>query len=278
LVEFLKALVSEDGKTVPAHEIDRIKEAIEGNYKLPFDQRRLRNIAPFMGLGGPDTLSGRLEMWHSNGSHTRLFDNPQDVIDFSSSRIFGIEMGYILQDKQSIGPVLLYLFHRIQQSLDGSPTMIVLDEAWALIDNPIFAPKLRDWLKVLRKLNAFVVFATQSVEDAARSDISDTLIQQTATQIFLPNIRATEIYRSVFMLSKREFDLVRTTDPATRFFLVKQDNDGVIARVDLGGMDESIRVLSGRTETILLLDEIIKEVGDDPDEWLPIFYKRSATI
>ena len=231
-----------------------------------------------MGLGGRGTLSGRIEMWHSNGSHTRLFDNPQDVIDFSSSRIFGIEMGYILQDKQSIGPVLLYLFHRIQQSLDGSPTMIVLDEAWALIDNPIFAPKLRDWLKVLRKLNAFVVFATQSVEDAARSDISDTLIQQTATQIFLPNIRATEIYRSVFMLSKREFDLVRTTDPATRFFLVKQDNDGVIARVDLGGMDESIRVLSGRTETILLLDEIIKEVGDDPDEWLPIFYKRSATI
>ena len=82
--------------------------------------------------------------------------------------------------------------------------MIVLDEAWALIDNPVFAPKIKDWLKVLRKLNAMVVFATQSVEDATKSDISDTLVQQTSTQIFLPNLKATSVYRSVFRLSERE--------------------------------------------------------------------------
>src|SRR5690606_1301744 len=111
----------------------------------------------------PGSLAGRLAMWHSNGSHARLFDNENDMIDFSSKRTFGIEMGNILRDKYSLGPVLLYLFHRINESLDGKPTMIVLDEAWALIDNPIFAPKIRDWLKVLRKLNTFVVFATQSV-------------------------------------------------------------------------------------------------------------------
>jgi type IV secretion system protein VirB4 len=214
-------------------------------------------------------------MWHSNGSHAKLFDNPEDQIDFESARSFGIEMANILQDKASIGPVLLYLFHRIQSSLHGEPTMIVLDEAWALIGNPVFAPKIKDWLKVLRKLNTFVVFATQSVEDAAKSSISDTLVQQTATQIFLPNLKATPVYREVFMLSEREFNLVKTTDPSTRYFLVKQDNDGVIARIDLSGMDETIRVLSARAETAILMDEIIDEVGDDPDDWLPIFYERS---
>ena len=86
--------------------------------------------------------------------------------------------------------------------------MIVLDEAWALIDNPVFAPKIKDWLKVLRKLNTFVIFATQSVEDASKSRISDTLIQQTATQIFLPNLKATDVYRSAFMLSQREYILI----------------------------------------------------------------------
>jgi type IV secretion system protein VirB4 len=134
-------------------------------------------------------------MWHSKGSHAKLFDNEDDLIDFSASRVFGIEMGQILQDKYAIAPVLLYLFHRIQNSLTGEPTMIVLDEAWALIDNPVFAPKIKDWLKVLRKLNTLVVFATQSVEDAAKSSISDTLVQQTATQIFLPNLKATTVYR-----------------------------------------------------------------------------------
>lgn len=278
LVEFLTTLVSQGDERLPAHEIDRINEAVKGNYKLPKEQRTLKNIAPFMGLGGPGTLSGRLEMWHSKGSHAKLFDNDEDVIDFGSSRTFGIEMSHILQDKASIGPVLLYLFHRIQSSLDGSPTMIVLDEAWALIDNPVFAPKIKDWLKVLRKLNTFVVFATQSVEDASKSSISDTLIQQTATQIFLPNLKATEVYKTVFMLSEREFRLVKTTDPSSRFFLVKQDNDGVIARIDLGGMDDIIRVLSGRAETVLLLDEIIEEVGDNPEDWLPIYYEKSGAL
>lgn len=276
LIEFLKVLVTVGDAPLPAHEVERINEAISGNYKLPKSQRRLRNIAAFMGLSGPGTLAGRLAMWHSDGSHAKLFDNMEDRLDFSSARSFGIEMAEILKDKASLGPVLLYLFHRIQTSLDGSPTMIVLDEAWALIGNPIFAPKIKDWLKVLRKLNTFVVFATQSVEDAAKSSISDTLVQQTSTQIFLPNLKATILYREVFMLSEREFSLVKTTDPSSRFFLVKQDNDGVIARIDLGGMDEVIRVLSARIDTVLIMDQAMEEVGENPDDWLPIFFKRTG--
>ncbi len=274
LVEFLKALISTDSKSIPAHEVDRINEAVAGNFKIPKDKRRLRNLAPFMGLLGPGTIAGRLAKWHSNGSHAKLFDNELDLIDFNASRTFGIEMAHILQDKEAIGPVLLYLFHRIQNSISGEPTMIVLDEAWALIDNPVFAPKIKDWLKVLRKLNAMVVFATQSVEDATKSDISDTLVQQTSTQIFLPNLKATSVYRSVFRLSEREFNIVRTTDPSSRFFLVKQDNDGVVAKIDLSGMEQFINVLSGRIETVALLDEIMNEVGEDPENWLPIFNEK----
>lgn len=279
LVEFIQALVSTNNEIITSTDIARITEAVEGNYKLPKEKRILRNIAPFLGVAGPGTLAGRLEMWHSGGTRAKLFDNEKDEIDFNHAYGFGFEMGPILKDKASLAPALLYLFHRISASLDGTPTMIVLDEAWALIDNPVFGPKIKDWLKVLRKLNAFVIFATQSVEDASKSAISDTLVQQTATQIFLPNLKATETYRKVFMLSEREFQLVKTTDPGTRYFLVKQDNDGVIARVNLSGMDDLIRVLSGRAETVLLLDEIIKEIGsENPEDWLDIYYERSRKL
>lgn len=279
LVDFIRSLVTVNDEKVTAEDMARISEAIDGNFKLPKNQRRLKNIAPFLGLEGPGTLAGRFRMWHSGGSRSKLFDNENDYVDFHSSRVFGFEMAPILKDKLSIAPVLLYLFHRINESLDGTPTMIILDEAWALIDNPVFGPKIKDWLKVLRKLNAFVVFATQSVEDATKSDISDTLVQQTATQIYLPNLKATATYKQVFMLSEREFSLVKTTDPSTRFFLIKQDNNGVVARVDLTGMNDIIRILSGRAETALLLDEIIKEVdSDDPEDWLEIFYERSAKL
>ena len=171
-------------------------------------------------------------------------------------QVFGFDMTELLKDPVSLAPVLLYIFHRINISLDGQKTMIVLDEAWALIDNPVFAPKIKDWLKVLRKLNTFVIFATQSVEDAAKSRISNTLIQQTATQIFLPNLKATDIYRSAFMLSQREYILIKTTDPTTRYFLIKQGIDAVVAKVSLDGMDNIISVLSGRVETVVLLDQI----------------------
>ena len=279
IMEWLRSLVSANGEAVTAEDIARLNEAIAGNYKLPFEKRRLRNVAPFLGMSGPGTLAGRLEMWHGDGSHASLFDNEDDIIDFFSAKAFGFEMGELLKDKTSMGPVLLYLFHRINSSLDGSPTMIILDEAWALIDNAIFAPKIKDWLKVLRKLNAFIIFATQSVEDATKSSISDTLVQQTSTQIYLPNLKATEVYKTAFMLSEREFQLIKTTDPATRFFLVKQDQAGVIARIDLGGMGDVIRVLSGRAETVILLDQIIKEIGSDkPDDWIDIFYKRSKLV
>jgi type IV secretion system protein VirB4 len=254
--------------------MERINEAVIGNYKLEKKDRMLRNVAAFLGIEGPGSLAGRLRMWHSGGPYTGLFDNPIDVVDFSAGNTFGFEMGEVLKAREALAPTLLYLFHRIQLSLDGTPTIIVLDEAWALIDNKIFAGRIRDWLKTMRKLNGMVVFATQSVEDAMNSSISETLIQQTATQIFLPNPKAQDPYRKAFMLSEREFNLLKTTDPGSRFFLVKQGKDVVVARIDLSGMDDVIQVLSGRAETVGMLDEIRKEAGDSPEVWLPIFYER----
>lgn len=274
LAEWLRALVTINDEPFTAEDQDIIERAIEGNYKLRKEDRVLRNIAPFFGLEGPGKLASRLKLWHSSGQYAGVFDDPYDIIDFKSATNFGFEMGEVLASRVTLVPVLLYLFHRIQLSLDGTPTMIVLDEAWALIDNPVFAARIKQWLKTLRKLNGMVVFATQSVEDAVNSSISDTLIQQTATQIFLPNPKATDAYRKSFLLSEREFNLLKNTDPGTRYFLMKQGKDIVIARIDLSGLEDVVHVLSARAETVALLDRIRAEVGDDPKVWLPIFTRR----
>lgn len=274
LLEWLSILVTSHGETLTAEDIKVLTQAIDGNFRLNKKDRKLSNVVPFLGVSGPGTLASRIEMWYGKGSHARIFDNDVDVVDLSASRVFGFEMAELLKNPLSLSPVLVYIFHRINISLDGSRTMIVLDEAWALIDNPVFAPKIKDWLKVLRKLNTFVIFATQSVEDATKSQISDTLIQQTSTQIFLPNLKATEIYRTAFMLSQREYMLIKTTDPSSRYFLIKQGVNAVVAKVNLGGLDNVINVLSGKAETIALLDKIIATHGSDPKKWLPFFYEQ----
>ncbi|MDX2049877.1 MAG: VirB4 family type IV secretion/conjugal transfer ATPase [Rickettsiaceae bacterium] len=278
LLDWLTLLVTINEPNISSDDVKLLSQAIDGNYKLDYKDRKLSNIVPFLGIEGTGTLASRIAKWHSKGSHARIFDNDEDLIDLDHSRVFGFEMAELLKDKICLPSVLLYIFHRINISLDGSPTMIVLDEAWALIDNPYFAPRVKDWLKVLRKLNAFVIFATQSPEDAAKSEISDTLIQQTATQIFLPNLKATETYRTNFMLSQREYEIIKTTDPSSRYFVVKQGVNSVVARIDLTGMKDIINVLSGRTDTVLLLNKIRAEVGDDPKKWLKVFYKEAEAI
>lgn len=274
IAEWIKVLISVHDEPVTEQDSAKIAEAVQGCFSLDKKDRVLRNIAAFLGLEGPGTVASRLKQWHSDGAYAGLFDNEEDVIDFSHGSIFGFEMGEVLSNKVSLMPVLMYLFHRIHLSLDGTPTIIVLDEAWALIDNKHFRSKIKDWLKTLRKLNGMVIFATQSVEDATNSDISDTLIQQTATQIFLPNPRATEAYKKAFMLSDREFNLLKTTDPGSRYFLLKQGKDVVVARIDLSGMKDIINILSGRAETVSILDDIRAEVGDNPDDWVELFQQR----
>ena len=274
LVEWLTILVSTHGEIVNAEETGILTAAIDGIYRLPKKERLLRNIAPFLGLEVGNSLSVRLKMWHSDGPKAQIFDNDHDMLDFSTNKTFAFDMAEIMKDPVALAPVLLYIFHKINQSLDGTPTMVVMDEAWALIGNPIFAPKIKDWLKVMRKLNAFCVFATQSVEDAAKSEISDTLVQQTATQIFLANLKATNAYKDVFMLTQREYALIKTTDPSSRFFLLKQDQDGCVARANMSGMSDMINTLSGRTDLCAMVDQIRKDFGDDSEKWLPIYFEK----
>jgi hypothetical protein len=52
------------------------------------------------------------------------------------------------------------------------PTLLIIDEGWLALDDEGFAGQLREWLKTLRKKNASVIFATQSLSDIDGSSIA----------------------------------------------------------------------------------------------------------
>jgi type IV secretion system protein VirB4 len=271
LSEWLKSLLVAYDPAFTNEDLLRVATAVAGNFKLPMEHRTLANVSAFLGMSGPGRLASRLAPWHSEGPLKDLFGGEEDMLRLDQP-IMGFEMGKILESPECLTPVLLYLFHRIAAVLDGTPTMIVLDEAWGLLKNPIFATRIEQWLKTFRKLNALVIFATQSVEDAIDSPISRTLISETATHIYFPNPKATEAYRSVFKLSERELHLIREVlDRESRFFLLKHGRDSVVAKVDLKGMPEIMAVLSGRAETVARMQQLRGELGDHPDAWLSVF-------
>src|SRR3546814_8353022 len=95
--------------------------------------------------------------------------------DVCSSDLFEIEG---LVGTGAAPAVLAYLFHRISDRLDGRPTLLIIDEGWLALDDEGFANQLREWLKTLRKKNASVIFATQSLSDIdGRSEEHTTELQ-----------------------------------------------------------------------------------------------------
>src|SRR5690606_7750775 len=130
----------------------------------------------------PGDLADRLSAWIEDGEHAWLFDNPAlsgaegatDRLDLSA-RVLGFDMTALLESPRLRTPTMMYLFHRIDERLDGQPTMILIDEGWKALDDEVFAARIRDWLKTLRKRNALVGFATQSARDALDSRIATAL-------------------------------------------------------------------------------------------------------
>lgn len=279
LTDWTVKLVSGRGEPLDPDDLQRIAEAVDANFTQPPEYRRLRYFAELFRGGRRPTasdLAARLAPWHGEGEYAWLFDNAEDGLDLES-RTVGFDMTQILDDPTARTPAMMYLFHRVEQRLDGTPSIIVIDEGWKALDDDVFVARIRDWEKTIRKRNGVVGFATQSASDALSSRIAAAIIEQAATQIFMVNPKAQEEdYIGGFGLTRHEFDLVRTLPDTSRCFLIKHGTDSVVARLNLAGMPEFLTVLSGRESTVRRLDDIRAEVGDDPAAWLPRLTGKAA--
>ena len=166
-----------------------------------------------------------LKQYTVEGAMGHLLDAEEDGLDLSQFMTFEIEELMGLGEKYAL-PVLLYLFRRIERSLQGQPAAIILDEAWLMLGHEVFREKIREWLKALRKANCMVIMATQSLTDAARSGILDVIVESTATKIFLPNLFARDedaaaLYRR-FGLNNRQIDIIATAIPKRQYYYVSE--------------------------------------------------------
>jgi len=253
-------------------ELARIKDAVEANLAQPPEHQRLRYLVElFRGSARPNPtdLWSRLRPWWGNGERAWLFDNEQDLTDLSSDSV-GFDMTQILDDPTVRTPAMMYLFHRVEERLDGSPAIVVVDEGWKALDDEVFVRKIKDWEKTIRKRNGLVGFATQSAQDALESKIASAVIEQSASQIFMANPKAqASDYIDGFGLTQHEFELIRSMPASAHCFLIKHGGDSVVARLNLTGEKDLLTVLSGREGTVRLLDTIREQIGDDPNDWLP---------
>ena len=272
LLSWLSRLVTPNGQSLGAEDLARLKDAVDANMAAPTAFRRLEHFSQLLhGDQRPHAgdLRSRLAPWWGAGERAWLFDNADDRIDLSQ-QVVGFDMTKVLDDPIVRTPAMMYLFHRVEQRLDGTPAIIVVDEGWKALDDDVFTSRIRDWEKTIRKRNGIVGFATQSAGDALSSRIASAIIEQAATQIFMANPKAqARDYIEGFGLSRHEYELVRTLPDNAHAFLIKHGNDSVVARLDLSGDKDLLTILSGRERMVRKLDEIRADYGDAPGDWLP---------
>ncbi len=256
--------------------------AIEGLFdNVPHELRRFSTLQQFFDPTDPNGNHARFRKWCQGGSLGWLMDNPVDRLGLTGTRHFGFDVTAFLDNDETRTATVMYLFQRMEQLIDGRRFILNMDEFWKMLLDPYFERKALDAVKTYRKRNAIALFGTQSPSDVLKSPISQALIEQCVSQIYLPNPKAAvEDYVGGFKLTQREYQIVKRdmVEASLRGFLFKQGSHSTVCELNLRGFDDELAVLSGTAASVQLANIAIQRAGDDPEAWLPLFHSmRKAT-
>lgn len=229
-------------------------------------------------FNAPETrkIYAKLKDWRQKSARKseNIFEAKEEI-DWAS-QIMAFDLTEILEDKSTFIPTVTYLLHQIESSLDGSPAIIAINEAWEFFDNPILGPKIGAFLNRMKEKNCVVIFSSQDIEHiAASKEVSGEIKKNIATAIFMPNPEPNKVYKTVFGLNEEEMNIVKMMGGDEHNFLFKHGEDSVIFTMDLAAMVEFTKVLSADDLTLTALEEVIsaniteENPNPTPEVWVP---------
>jgi type IV secretion system protein VirB4 len=249
--EWLAAILAAEGVTIDPQAKEHLWSALGSLASAPVTERTLTGLAVLLQA---QDLKQALAPYCVGGPYGQLLDAESERLGESSVQTFETEG---LTGTGAAPAVLSYLFHRIEGRLDGSPTLIIIDEGWLVLDSPAFAQQLREWLKTLRKKNASVIFATQSLADIETSAIAPAIIESCPTRIFLPNDRAVEpqitaIYER-FGLNARQIEILSRATPQRDYYCQSRRGNRLFD-LGLGDIALAFTAASSKTDQARIAD------------------------
>ena len=242
--DWISAILAREGVAITPDVKEYIWTALTSLASAPVEERTVTGLAVLL---QSNDLKQALRPYCVGGAYGRLLDAEAEYLGSATVQAFETE-GLIGTGAASA--VLAYLFHRIEDRLDGSPTLIIIDEGWLALDDEGFAGQLREWLKTLRKKNASVVFATQSLSDIDGSPIAPAIIESCQTRLMLPNERAIEpqitaIYRR-FGLNDRQIEIIARAAPKRDYYCQSRRGNRLF---ELGLSDVALALCAASSKT-----------------------------
>ncbi|MET4608457.1 type IV secretion/conjugal transfer VirB4 family ATPase [Bradyrhizobium sp. JR4.1] len=255
--EWIASILARERIDVGPETKDHVWSALTSLASAPLEERTLTGLSVLL---QSNALKRALHPFCLGGPYERLLDGEGERLGDSSVQVFETD-GLIGTPVASA--VLAYLFHRIEDRFDGRPTLLIIDEGWLALDDAGFAGKLREWLKTLRKKNASVIFATQSLADIDGSEIAPAVIESCPTRILLPNDRAIEpqitaIYRR-FGLNDRQIEILARATPKRDYYCQSRCGNRLF-ELGLGEIALAFTAASSKTDQALI-ERVLAEKG-----------------
>ena len=232
-IDWLEELLTYANTTVTPQRRAALWAALKQLASIPKNQRTMTGLAAVV---QDQDLKLALQPYTLKGPMGRLLDADSDTLQLS--RWVTFEMEELLKLKSAVGPVLSYLFHRLDARFNaGAPTLLILNEAWIYLDNEQMKEKIKEWLKVVRKANVSVVFATQNISDFLNSSIADVVMETCMTRIFLPNPAAEEpqVKPNYIKcgLNDKQIAIIRQATPKRDYYITREDGNRLF-QLELG--------------------------------------------
>jgi type IV secretion system protein VirB4 len=257
--DWLAGILAREKIAVTPEVKDHLWSALSSLASAPVAERTLTGLSVLL---QSQALKRALQPYCLGGPYGRLLDAEAERLGAASVQVFETE-GLI--GTTAAPAVLSYLFHRIEGRLDGRPTLLIIDEGWLALDDEGFADQIREWLKTLRKKNASVIFATQSLSDIDGSTIAPAMIESCPTRIFLPNERAIEpqitaIYRR-FGLNDRQIEILARATPKRDYYCQSRRGNRLF-ELGLGEVALALTAASSKTDQAAI-GNLLAEHGRD---------------
>ena len=249
---------------------ERLWSALTSLSSAPSAERTITGLSVLL---QSNALKQALQPYTIAGPWGRLLDAESERLGASDVQAFETE-GLIGSGAAPV--VLSYLFHRIEDRFDGRPTLLIIDEGWLALDDRGFAGQLREWLKTLRKKNASVIFATQSLADIDGSPIAPAIVESFPTRIFLPNERALElqiaaIYRR-FGLNDRQIEILSRATPKRDYYCQSRQGNRLF---DLGLSEVALAFVaaSSKSDQAAIAETL---AANGRDQFAPAWLRRKG--
>ncbi len=257
--DWIVAILMREGVAITPEVKEHLWTTLTSLASAPVEERTITGLTVLL---QSNDLKQALRPYCVGGPYGRLLDAESEHLGNSRCQAFEIEG---LVGTGAAPAVLAYLFHRIGDRLDGRPTLLIIDEGWLALDDEGFAGQLREWLKTLRKKNASVIFATQSLSDIDNSAIAPAIIESCPTRLLLPNERAiepqiTSIYRR-FGLNDRQIEILARATPKRDYYCQSRRGNRLF---ELGLSDIGLALCAASSKSDqTLIAQIVAEHGRD---------------